>query len=305
MRRTITLTLAAALLASACAGGKSYSAYHYPPSTGAAYAPAEPAAMMEDERSYSYAKEEAYGPSYDDYDLSGGGQMLAAGGKDKKAAAGATDAVAPGQPATPTEGEQGNAAELGQVKELFPAPDKVVKGRIVIYEAKVTVATFQVKEKTEALRKAIKDWGGYMISMGAGVIVFRVPVEKFEEVVDKMGDYGEVVGKDIWSDDVTDQFNDLQIKLANAIAVRKKFEQLLAKAVTVEEGLKVEKELERITGEIELLKGKLKLLRESALFSKVTVYLQDKAQYQKPIPPLPRPLQWIQYELGINNLFEL
>jgi hypothetical protein len=34
------------------------------------------------------------------------------------------------------------------------------------------------------------------------------------------------------------------------------------------------------------------------------VYLESKETYKKPIPKLPAPLQWIQYELGLNPLFE-
>jgi len=129
-------------------------------------------------------------------------------------------------------------------------------------------------------------------------------VEKFDEVMDAISGMGELISKDITGQDVTDEFRDLTIKLKNAMAMRDRLIELLGKAHTVKESLLIEAELKRLLEEIELIKGRLKFLKESALYSRITVYLESKETYKKPIPKLPAPLQWIQYELGLNPLFE-
>lgn len=192
----------------------------------------------------------------------------------------------------------------GSEPAVSDMPDAVVEGRVIIYEARIGLAVFQVQEELEKIRKKIKQWDGYMLAMNAYSITFRIPVEKFDEVVDEVSSMGELISKDITGQDVTDEFRDLTIKLKNALVMRDRLIELLGKANTVKESLLIEAELKRLLEEIELIKGRLKFLKESALYSKITVYLESKETYKKPIPKLPVPLQWIQYELGLNGLFE-
>jgi hypothetical protein len=257
---------------------------------GAAYGPMEagaysiaPAAPMK-EMEMDYKKKDAF----EDAD----GVILAA----EKPMAGTPEPVPPAV----TGGKTGEGGETPE----GAMPDVVVEGRVIIYEARVGLAVFQVQEDLEKIRKQVKGWGGYMISMNYNTIVFRVPAETFDAVVDEVAAMGELISKDITGQDVTDEFNDLTIKLKNALAMRDRLVELLGKANTVKESLLIEAEMKRLLEEIELIKGKLKFLKESALYSKITVYLESKESYKKPIPKLPAPLQWIQYELGINALFE-
>jgi hypothetical protein len=84
----------------------------------------------------------------------------------------------------------------------------------------------------------------------------------------------------------------LNIRLQNAEQARDKMMALLDKAETVEDTLKIEKELERITETIELLKGKISYLQNKISFSTLTV------QFNSPIPQVdttfPIPFYWVQ-----------
>jgi hypothetical protein len=204
-------------------------------------------------------------------------------------------------PAGPKGGTEASGEPGGSPSDL---PDEVVEGRVIIYEGRIVLAVYQVQEELENIRKEIKGWGGYMLNMNSNSVTFRVPVEKFDEIMDTISGMGELISKDITGQDVTDEFRDLTIKLNNAMAMRDRLIELLGKAHTVKESLLIEAELKRLLEEIELIKGRLKFLKESALYSRITVYLESKETYKKPIPKLPAPLQWIQYELGLNPLFE-
>lgn len=52
--------------------------------------------------------------------------------------------------------------------------------------------------------------------------------------------------------------------------------ELLEKAQTVEEILKVEKELERLNGEIDQLKGKIKRYDHLTQLATITIHLEEK-----------------------------
>ena len=69
---------------------------------------------------------------------------------------------------------------------------------------------------------------------------------------------------------MTDEFVDIQARLKNAYAIRDRLSELLSRA-PVKEALDIEKELGRVTEEIERMEGKLKLLRDQIAFSTITV----------------------------------
>ena len=278
--------------AAAQRGGSSNS---YRESTGGSYYPGEPEPMAMAELKKSAGS--GWGDDREDEELAYDGDELMD-----------TGAVVLAQKGTEGGGESGIEVidQPHEAPEPPPeeTPDAVVKGRIIIYDARIGLAVFQVQEELEKIRKMVKGWEGYMISMSADRVVFRVPVEKFDDVVDEISAIGELISKDITGQDVTDEFRDLKIKLKNALAMSDRMVELLGKAKTVKESLLIEAELKRLLEEVELLKGRIKYLKESALYSKITVHLQSKESFNRPIPKLPKPLQWIQYELGLHGLFE-
>jgi hypothetical protein len=164
------------------------------------------------------------------------------------------------------------------------------------------LSVFRVDEKIEEIRKNIKAWGGYMVSMDSNRIVFRVPAATFEDALEELGELGDVTYRNIQGTDVTEEFRDLKIRLGNAEAVRDRLLELLSQTKNINESLQVEHELERITEKIELMKGRLKYLKEAALYSKITVHLAVKKKAKKPIPPLYAPFKWIQ-DIGLDSLF--
>ncbi|MBU1718111.1 MAG: DUF4349 domain-containing protein, partial [Bacteroidetes bacterium] len=90
---------------------------------------------------------------------------------------------------------------------------------------------------------------------------------------------------------------DLNIRLENAEKARNRYLELLKLAATVEETLKVEKELERLNTEIDLLKGKLNRYSHLVDFSTIDVYVKQRKQ--------PGPLGYIIKYLykGVKFLF--
>ena len=79
----------------------------------------------------------------------------------------------------------------------------------------------------------------------------------------------------------------------NALAMRARFEKLLEKATKVEEALAIERELGRITGDIERFKGRLKLLGDQARYSTITVNFAPRNSEQVQQGPFVLPLPWL------------
>jgi hypothetical protein len=123
-----------------------------------------------------------------------------------------------------------------------------------------------------------KKHNGYVLRTSKSNTTIRIVSDSLNVAMAEIGTYGKVKYKNISGTDVTDEFTDYQIRLENAERSRNRYLELLQKAVTVEEILKVEKELERLNGEIDLLKGKMSRIDHLVDYSTIDVYYQQKVK---------------------------
>ena len=89
----------------------------------------------------------------------------------------------------------------------------------------------------------------------------------------------------------------------NAEAVRKRLTELLAGATKTEEALAVERELARVTEDIEQMKAQLKLFGELVAYSTITVRF-EAPQAENLDRRFKLPFPWLE-ELGLSNLLSL
>ena len=73
----------------------------------------------------------------------------------------------------------------------------------------------------------------------------------FEDAVKRVEKIGDMLHRNVTAEDVTEEFRDLEVRLRGARAVQERLTQLLAKATKVEESVLIEKELDRVSGEID------------------------------------------------------
>ncbi|NIP23430.1 MAG: DUF4349 domain-containing protein [Phycisphaerae bacterium] len=176
-----------------------------------------------------------------------------------------------------------------------PEVDTARSERLVVYNAVINVVVQNISQSIGQLRSTVSAMGGYMQSMTSSSITLKVPAKRFTEALAEVEKLGEVTHKDIKGTDVTEQMRDLNIRLANAENVRGRLTKLLERADKVEDAIKIEKELERITETIELLKGKISHLKNSVAFSTLTVH------FNSPVPQkdigIKIPFYWV-HELG-------
>ncbi len=167
------------------------------------------------------------------------------------------------------------------------------KQPILIYTADFTMSVYEVSKSLDIVEGLAKDVGGFMSRREDRSVTIRVPAQKFQEVVLAIEKVGDVLHRNVVSEDVTAEYRDLEVQLANALAMRIRFEKLLEKANKVEEALAIERELGRITGEIERIKGRLKLLGDMARYSTITVNFNARNTEQVQQGPFVLPLPWL------------
>jgi Domain of unknown function (DUF4349) len=172
----------------------------------------------------------------------------------------------------------------------------------LIYTATLTMAVYQVEGSLGQVEQIGRDVGGYLAVRQDRSITIRVPRARFDEAIKKIEATGDVVHRDIAAQDVTDEFLDTEIRLKNARAMRDRLQDLLQKAA-VKEALEIEKELGRITQEIERMEGRLKLLKDKIAFSTITVNFDARASSLKTMP-IRLPFAWLP-ALGLPSLLRL
>jgi hypothetical protein len=156
--------------------------------------------------------------------------------------------------------------------------------------------------------------GGYLAGRKDTSVQVRVPSSRFRESLQLLEKIGEITHRSVTADDVSEQYSDLEVRLANLKATQKRLHEFLSRSGTIPDMLTVGKELERVSGEIEAIEGKMRFLRSRAAFSVVTVNLSVKPKpvavvaKVDPPPPPPRevalPIDWLP-RVGLDSLLNL
>jgi hypothetical protein len=183
------------------------------------------------------------------------------------------------------------AASGEKSEQLAPA----LKERLIIYNATLELAVDRIGYSIEQAKTLAAQAGGYVQELTTSSATLRVPATKFHETLGALLKLGRVVRKQVKGTDVTEEARDLHIRLDNAEKIRQRLVALLEKSQKVEETLKVEQELGRVTETIELLKGKIRHLEHNVAFSTITVHFTSSLpqdQFDVTIP-----FEWVN-ELG-------
>ncbi len=203
--------------------------------------------------------------------------------------------------------------EIAEYPTPTPTPTPGPKGveyaqeRMVIYNAYLSLETGDIGAALAKIRSLAESYGGYVAGssrssygmQATAEITIRVPKEKFHVAVQEIETYGKVLDERTSSEDVTQQYVDLKARLENLQRQEKRLNEILDMARTVDEVLNVERELERVRGEIESLQGQINYLERSVAMSVITIGLKE------PPPPFTPPgMDWGEtFETALRAFF--
>jgi hypothetical protein len=199
--------------------------------------------------------------------------------------------------------DKNDALAANDVAAAKSVPDSPHSAAMLVYTANLTMAVYQVGPGLDGVERVAREAGGYLSSRQDESIVVRIPRDRFQDVIATIEKLGDVTHRDIKAQDVTDEFVDLQARLKNAYNIRERLSDLLTRAA-VKDALEIEKELGRVTEDIERMEGRLKLLRDQIAFSTITVTFTPLAPQTVHDSSLLAPFPWLQ-ELGLGSLLNV
>lgn len=161
--------------------------------------------------------------------------------------------------------------------------------RKIIYNAAVEVVVEDFAKAEQLLQDLIKTHKGYLAESDvsgspgqrrSGRWKVRIPTDQYDTFMSALGQVGELMHKKQDSQDVTDEFYDLEARIKNKQTEEKSLTQLLEKTTgKMEDILAVRRELNGVRQEIERMQGRIQVLTNQTAYTTVTLQIQERSRY--------------------------
>jgi hypothetical protein len=189
--------------------------------------------------------------------------------------------------------------------------------RKIIYDAQVDLVVDSVDPIAKKVGTLVEQSRGYIAeqtitgSPGSQRSMrwrFRIPVEQFDTFVDAIVALGELERNNRTSQDVTEQYYDLEARIKNKRVEEQTLNKILQeRSGKLEDVLKIEIELSRVRGEIEQLEGKIRVLENLSSLATLSLNVRERDKYAPPPPvvadfPTQIARVWDASILGVVNM---
>lgn len=204
--------------------------------------------------------------------------LLAGCSSSDRASTASAPAAARPDAAAPTTVAAGGAAAGGSGSALDVGPAET--GRKVVSTATLKVGTEDVATAKGRAATVVKDAGGLVYaeqsqydSTAQVTVTYKVPPDRFDEVLAALAGIGTLQSQDITTDDVTAKVVDLDARIQAAEASTARLRGLYDKAGSVTELTALEREVATREGELESLRGQARTLDKQVELATVKLTL--------------------------------
>lgn len=172
-------------------------------------------------------------------------------------------------------------------------PPSERKDRLVIQETTLSMVVKDATKMLKEIQSTAERLGGFLVNSSlsrpeesaSGTIIVRVPDTKLAEALDAFRGFAvRVVDEQVSGRDVTDQYEDLDARLATLEKTKAKFEEIFGRATEIQDILQVQQQIISLQSQIDSVKGQQQYLSQSAKLSKITVYLSTD-EFSLPYAP--------------------
>lgn len=209
-----------------------------------------------------------------------------------KMAAAAPSAALASASSLPTGEAPAGRQEGGQTEGKAPAP---AMPRKIIYNGYVDLVVNDFEGVEVKVLALLEGKGGYVSetnvtgspgSQRTGSWKVRVPAENFAAVMNAFARLGELRSTRIDSQDVSQEYYDVEARIAVKRQEEKRLLKILDEAAgKLKDILEVEKELSRVRSETEQMEGRLRWLAHNSALSTVNITVTEIKDYKPPVAP--------------------
>jgi Domain of unknown function (DUF4349) len=162
--------------------------------------------------------------------------------------------------------------------------------RKVIQNAEITIETDKPNEGQQKIGVIAEKHGGFVIiseskrneAASQNVastlvnVVVRVPAQKFQTTIDEIRAVGgRILHDKSWSEDVTEEYIDLDARIRTKRALEAQFLEIMKQARKISDAMEVQTQLADVRTEIERLEGRRRFLENQSALSTIKVTLHS------------------------------
>lgn len=201
-------------------------------------------------------------------------------------------AAAPEAPAVEATGEGSWVVKVSDTAgNVVSQADTAVVGvtaqttdRKIIQNAEMELSVKNVDDALSAINEAVRTAGGYVQEnrvsgtreSGRRVnMTLRVPAGSYGSFLDLLNSLGEQIDLRQWTNDVTEEYLDLEARIETGEAHLAQLNKLYERSGSVTEMIELEREIARVTADLESLKGRYNYLSNQVAFSTIRVNLYE------------------------------
>jgi hypothetical protein len=162
--------------------------------------------------------------------------------------------------------------------------------RRIVKTGYMSLVVDDVEKSLDEISTIASGLGGYVVSSNKnegdetvkGNIAIRVPADKYDEAISQLRDIAvQVPNESTDTQDVTEEYMDLSARLKTLEATEVQYLELLKKAETVEDMLKVQQALTNVRQDIEVTKGRIQYLERTSDMSLINISLSEEASFHE------------------------
>jgi hypothetical protein len=154
----------------------------------------------------------------------------------------------------------------------------------IIKTAYLTIEVKDVPGAVETLRTLATQKGGYISSTNvqknyndrlSGSVILRIPAPEFDSTLAGVRALGTVKSASTQGQDVTEEYVDIQAQKTSYQNQLAQYNEIMKRAVKVEDVITVQQQIDRVQTELNRLEGRLKYLNSRIDLSTITVNLEE------------------------------
>ena len=194
--------------------------------------------------------------------------------------------IAPGvvgnQSATTTDGTEGESVDEPLDSSDHTVPTVPMIGRV----AALTLTTKEFDKTRASLEEILKRHSGYMGELKVSApaeagrsltATLRIPAQQLDSALAELKKLGRVEDESQGGEEVTQQYVDLEARLANGIHTEQRLTEILrSRTGKLQDVLKVELEIDRVRGEIEQMQAEKKELSKRVAFATLNATVKEE-----------------------------
>jgi hypothetical protein len=175
------------------------------------------------------------------------------------------------------------------------APRVNTNGPLIVHTAQLTLTTKEFAKTRDALEAILRQHGGHIGQLSVNSpsgsarslqATLRVPADQFQQFLVDLRKLGRVELESQGGEEVTQQVTDLEARLSNARTTEQRLAEILRQRTgKISDVLEVEKQIDRVRGEIEQMMAERKNLGDRVSYATVNVTIAEEYKAELQVAP--------------------